>query len=456
VLTGGSSSPISVINSGYIATSHGPGLFGHGVYGVYARTNGADSPIAIMNSGKIDPDIGIGVRTTGADSPIIVDNSGDVYGSNVGIRASSLTNTTIVNTGTISAGTNFAIGVYAGPATIYNSGTIMGYVRLDADDTFINEPGGTFEARQTSDFDAFGAGGTDLFLNQQGATVHAVAVNGTEPSFVNLERFENQGLISLQDGGVGDVFRISNTVGGTNLSFVASNGSTLGVDAFLGGPGSTADNFIVDGSVSGKTEVKVNDTNPGPGVLNKQGIPVVYVGGNVNSNAFFLKEPIDTGFFDYDLFFAPSSGGGGVFSLKSFLGQGAFVLPQLATAAQDLWADGAETWFDRTADLRVLLNGGMAPAEADSKLSESGPLPPQITPAVWVRAAGSSLDRDASAGVSAFGNSYKFNLDLEAFNFEGGIDFGKRDLLAPGDILVCSAGASPPPSTTTRSPASSI
>jgi hypothetical protein len=268
--------------------------------------------------------------------------------------------------------------------------------------------------------------------------VHALKVNGMQPSFVNLERFENQGLISTVNDSVGDVFRISNTVGGTNLSFVASNGSTLGVDAFLGGPGSTADNFIVDGSVSGKTELQVVDVNPGPGVLNKQGIPVVYVNGNVNANAFFLKEPIDTGFFDYDLFFAPSSGGGGVFSLKSFLGQGAFVLPQLATAAQDLWADGAETWFDRTADLRVLLNGGLAPAEADSKLSESGPLPPQITPAVWVRAGGSSLDRDASAGVSAFGNSYKFNLDrnLEAFNFEGGIDFGKRDLLAPGDILV--------------------
>jgi hypothetical protein len=52
-----------------------------------------------------------------------------------------------------------------------------------------------------------------------------------------------------------------------------------------------------------------------------------------------------------------------VFELRSFLGQGAFVLPQLITAAQDMWHSGSSTWFDRTADLRVLLNGGAAPAE---------------------------------------------------------------------------------------------
>ena len=59
--------------------------------------------------------------------------------------------------------------------------------------------------------------------------------------------------------------------------------------------------------MSGKTKVDVNNTNAGPGVYNKQGIPVVYVGGpNVKGNEFFLRHPIDTGFFDYDLFFRPT------------------------------------------------------------------------------------------------------------------------------------------------------
>jgi outer membrane autotransporter protein len=63
-----------------------------------------------------------------------------------------------------------------------------------------------------------------------------------------------------------------------------------------------------------------------------------------------------------------------VFELRSFLGQGAFVLPQLITASQDMWHSGSSTWFDRTADLRVLLNGGAAPAEdPNAKYAEGTP-----------------------------------------------------------------------------------
>jgi hypothetical protein len=29
---------------------------------------------------------------------------------------------------------------------------------------------------------------------------------------------------------------------------------------------------------------------------------------------------------------------------------GVFVLPQLETAMQDMWHQGSDTWFDRTAD----------------------------------------------------------------------------------------------------------
>src|SRR4029453_11577626 len=60
----------------------------------------------------------------------------------------------------------------------------------------------------------------------------------------------------------------------------------------------------------------------------------------------------------YDLFFRPT--GSGIFELRSFLGPGAFVLAQLKTAMQDMWHEGSDTWFDRSTDLRVLLNGGGA------------------------------------------------------------------------------------------------
>jgi autotransporter family porin len=138
------------------------------------------------------------------------------------------------------------------------------------------------------------------------------------------------------------------------------------------------------------------------------------VNGNVKSDAFFLNKPIDTGFFGYDLFFRPT--GSGVFELKSFLGAGAFVLPQLITAAQDMWHSGSDTWFDRSTDLRVLLNGGAAPAEdPNAKYAEADTQQgsPNITPAVWVRGAGNWLDRDASANVTAYGKDYHYNLNRE-------------------------------------------
>ena len=92
-------------------------------------------------------------------------------------------------------------------------------------------------------------------------------------------------------------------------------------------------------------------------MFNPVGIPVVFVtGATPTGNEFSLAKPIDTGFFDYDLFFTPT--GSGHWDLMSYPGAGAHLLPQLVTAAQDIWHQGSSTWFDRTADLRVLLNGG--------------------------------------------------------------------------------------------------
>ena len=134
---------------------------------------------------------------------------------------------------------------------------------------------------------------------------------------VNLERFENSGLISTVNGSVGDIF----TMSGPGFEFDADDGSTLAVDAFLGKPGSKADNLVINGNVSGETELTVNNTNPRGGAYNKEGIPVVYVNGNVNSDSFFLPKPIDAGFVDYDLFFVPT--GSGYFELRSLPGGGA-------------------------------------------------------------------------------------------------------------------------------------
>ena len=452
-ITLGEGSPVSFSNSGNVtSTGNGtPFSFNQGSVSLSAYstavdivTNAPSSNILIENKGAItglgSNGVGISTLAAAAGSATKIVNEGSLYGSFAALLSEGPGTTTILNAGDVSSGSFLALGIYNGSATLINSGRIAGYVVLDATDTFVNLAGGVFETKLTSDFGP----GSDLFRNENGGSLKAA----TDPkalehgSFVNLERFENQGLISLQDKGAGDSLEISNTRSGHDLKFVASGNSTLAVDSFLGGPGSVSDTFIIDGDVSGKTLLEVNNTNTGVGTFNKEGIPVVYVSGNAKGDEFSIEKPIDAGLFNYDVFFTPT--GRGVFELKSFLSAGAFVLPQFETAAQDLWHGGSDTWFDRTADLRVLLNGGTSPAvydpnaryaEADTQAADS------MTPAVWTRGAGSLLNRDANASVSDYGRDYRYNLDrdLQTIDFQGGIDLGKRGLCSDNDILVFGA-----------------
>jgi autotransporter family porin len=129
--------------------------------------------------------------------------------------------------------------------------------------------------------------------------------------------------------------------------------------------------------------------------------------------------------------------------LRSFVGPGAFALPQLITASQDIWHEGFDTWFDRTADLRVLLNGGGAAPLAYGPDAGQGAPPGagNITPAVWARGSGNWLDREDSPSVNAFGRTYNYNLNrnLETVDFQMELDLGKRGLLSDNDILVFGA-----------------
>jgi hypothetical protein len=94
--------------------------------------------------------------------------------------------------GQISAGSNFAIGVYGASAEIYNAGRITGFVDLtNSDDIFINQKGGVFETKLTSYFGL----GNDLFVNEQGGTVLAA----TNPSVKETSGF--RGARALREQG---------------------------------------------------------------------------------------------------------------------------------------------------------------------------------------------------------------------------------------------------------------
>ena len=420
-----SATNVTIRNSGRIFTR------GDESFGIDAIAFGAQSPLTIINSGEIeaqdDEAIGIAVGALGPGSPVRIDNSGSVTAGFAGILASAET-VTIVNTGTITADSLFAIGAFAAEADVYNSGTITGFVELFALSEFVNQKGGVFEAREISDF-----GGVGLFRNQSGATVHTAADPSEQETvtFIGLERFENQGVISLVDGAVGDVFDLTNCGCGV-ITFVASDGSALALDAFLGRPGSTADNFLVDGNVSGRTALTVNNVNPGGGSYNTRGIPVMYVDGSVKSNALYLPKPLDAGLFDYDLFFVPT--GSGFFELRSLPGGGGHILPHITTSVQDMMHVSSETWLDRTADLRVLLNRKNAAPLPDVTASQTN----DVTPALWLRGGGTWLDQDDRATTKAYGRTYNYHLDreLDVANFQGGLDLGIEDVLASDDMLV--------------------
>ncbi|MFD0986635.1 autotransporter domain-containing protein [Methyloligella solikamskensis] len=393
--TDGDRSSIEMVNDGDIDASADDYATG-----LYARSTGNESEITITNSGNVRASTsstdyyatGIFAYTTGTNSSITIENSGSVYAegmlsTGIYVYSQSANPTTITNTGEIGASSNLAIDVYGqGTSDIYNAGTITGYMKLtDQRDRFFNQTGGLFEAKETS---LFGEG-DDLFRNEAGGTVH---VDGNA-SFEDLERFENRGLISLADGQAGDSFTISNTPGGMDTSFVGSGNSTLAVDAVLAGPGnSSSDSLTIEGSATGVTTLQVNNLNPGLGVFNGSGLRIVTATGPTpNPNAFQLDQPVDAGFFNYDLFFTPTGAAYGP-GVPSYIG-------------------GAEPHYE--------------PASS-------------VTPAVWVKGSGGWLDRDDSVQTTAYGRGVSFNLDrdLETIDFQTGLDMGKRDLWSPGDALV--------------------
>ena len=237
-VTLGEGSPVSFSNSGKISSTGDdtPFSFTQGSVNLSAYstaiaivTNASSSNIFVENKGSI---AGLGIKGVGIytraplGSTTRIDNSGSLYGALGALVLDGPGTATIVNSGEISSGSQLAFGVFGGSATVINTGRITGYVTLDADDTFINSSGGVFETKLTSDFGP----GSDLFRNESGGTVNAASNTDVSEhsAFVNLERFENQGLITLQDNQAGDSLEISNTAGGRDLSFVASGNSISG------------------------------------------------------------------------------------------------------------------------------------------------------------------------------------------------------------------------------------
>ena len=103
------------------------------------------------------------------------------------------------------------------------------------------------------------------------------------------------------------------------------------------------------------------------------------------------------------------------------------MLPQLVTAGQDLWHATSDTWFDRTADLRVALYGPRSASAAPPSVYLGTTAEPgtyqSIYPGLWARGSFTGLNRDDAAKTS-FGSA-NLNCNQDIGDFQGGVGWSR-------------------------------
>jgi len=394
--------------------------------------------IDVSANGSVTIENGRRGRITGADSAIQIDaqsaeinSAGLIRGAGDGdatIKLKTKDGATINNdrTGRI-VGRHYdpadlIVEAQGGAVTINNDGTMIG--RIDLADAGDSQSGNVFN--NTSDHSwtfigtsNLGAGLADVFNNT--GTVFTTDPNAPENNdlteLTGVEIFNNgslntTGTINLQDGFTGDVTTLTPTSGGT-LAFNGEPGhSYLKVDSFLGSTSnSSSDQLVINGDVSGRTLIEVNNVNPGFGAYNPIGIEVVRATGALSAQNFALiNGPIDTGLFDYNLYLNDAN----EWVLASAPNRTFVELPSLVSAAQTMWHDASGVWLDRTADLRVAVQrpcvseGLKGPVEACAKPATSG---------AWIKGLGATESRAPERSVSLLGTSNTYKTD---YNQSGG------------------------------------
>ncbi len=365
---------------------------------------------------------GILAVSTGAGTVTIVNDTftkGSVTGIDAvsGTGAIQITNTWVIaNTSNLES--DLAIRAIGGPTTIDNNtnGGIIGRVETSASNDTLNNRS-FWLTNGTSDF---GGGANDAVNN----FYYIFAGNQTWASetttFDGLENLNNNALghIQLIDQAAGDGSNLTDllrTSGNYN-----GNGGDLGVDAFLGGPGSFADVLSVGGNTTGVTQIYVNDTNSGPGGFNPNGILVAHVDGTTTADNFVLANgPIDKGLFFYDLLFNAAAGDHLLVGLPD---REVFETLAAVSSSQEIWRESADAWSTRQENLRdVLATRQVVTGVADPAVVEDN----RPMGSLWASALGSWAERDDDASFSILNGSFEFDTSYkqDIYGVVGGADF---------------------------------
>ena len=398
-----------------------------------AVTGGFRGIDAYAYDGTIDITTGAGaIRGTqengieaGASGNVKIKVGGDVRGGVTGIYATSALGDVadaiqITNNGTVAnvsgESGDLAIRTAGSSATITNNAALIGTVELNEFADTVNNAGLWDFARGTSDF-----GDEADVLNNSGILRAANdKANPNEATVIlNLESFNNKGLVTLADGDVGDELILKGAVAYTG------RGGKLGVDVQLA-PGGQADLVRIDGTTSGITYVTINATNPLSIMPNTEGIAVAIISGATANGDFDAENgSINAGFFAWDVRLDEDGHTQELYTTG--LGDGAYEFAAGITALQDLWHQTNGSVLQRQADLRALLEGvGVTPV-ADFSEPVAPTAVARLTPGFWFRGVGAYSERDdENNGVT---------LDREQTTYGGlaGFDFGTQDV---GDALM--------------------
>jgi outer membrane autotransporter protein len=243
----------------------------------------------------------------------------------------------------------------------------------------------------------------------------------------------NSGTLTMENNVTGDAV----LVGG---NFTGAPGSTVRLDTFLGGPGSGSDLLRVTAATSGATSLAINNTNPGFGAYNPNGIPVVSVNGGTTSATHFTltagtnttlinvggRQVIPAGWFFYDLALRPDN----VHVLSGLPSQEVLQLPRVNTAAQAIWYDSMYTWLERQVDLRDELlrsRSGVVLSRGET-----------YRPSAWVRTSGSFGSSSQTSGFTNFNNAYSFDVGIRQNTgaILAGADVERSDVIRADDRVV--------------------
>lgn len=412
------------VNSGGLVTGGGSSAAGAVV--VVQSASGQTSTITTAGTGLIRSNDATlpaqygAVAISGYFGNVVVNNGGTLRGRVDFSNLTGTNNVTFNNTSSTSWHTTGTSTFSAGNDTLTN--TAPGLIATSATTTF------AFGADT-------GAGTKDTFTNQ-GTLVAGEFAGASNLVLTGLENLNNSGTVvfgSLSGSApfVSDNETNDRISAATGTKFTGSAGSLFVLDATLGNSTQTtcaaaavADCLsITGGSVTGvQTLIRVNDTNTQAATYNPTGIVLVDVNGGTSALAnfeldtgseWYASKPVigpvlDKGLFFYDLVY---DGANQRHLLVGVPDVEAFEFSVYGAAAQGLWYDSTQTWFDRQADLRDQIAGRSPDGSARA--------------AVWLKAIGSWTDRDLTQSVTILGTTYTFDVSHEqdTAGLIGGVDF---------------------------------